>query len=104
MVFLKVRGLEFDVKHIKVSLQQFHDVKGVTYDCHQRKNPTKDPEDNHGMVGWSNVGWGPALNLARLLVLTCFSDFTLIGLPSEQVGPISQGHNFLFCLNCPKKI
>lgn len=56
VVFLKVKGLEFDVKHIKVSLQQFHDLKGVAYDCHQSKNPKKDPEDNHGMVGWSNVG------------------------------------------------
>lgn len=106
VVFLKVQGLELDVKHIKVGLQQFHDLKGVTYDCHQSNNPKKDPEDNYGMVGWPNVGcrmrscleFGPSL-----LVLACFSDFTLTELPSEQVGPICQGHNFLSCLNCLKK-
>lgn len=59
VVFLKVKGLEFDVKDIKVNLQQFRDLNGVAHDCPQsKKNPKKDPEDNHGMVGWSNVGWG----------------------------------------------
>lgn len=56
VVFLKVKGLEFYVKDIKINLQQFRGLKGVTHDCHQSNNP-KDPEDNHGMVGWSNVGW-----------------------------------------------
>lgn len=39
----------------------------------------------------------------NLLVLTFFSVLTWTGLPSEQVGPISQGHKFLPCLNFPKE-
>lgn len=58
VVSLKVKGLEFHVKHIKVSLQQFHDLKVVIYNCYHSNNAKKDPENNHGMVGWSSVGWG----------------------------------------------
>lgn len=31
-------------------------------------NPKKDPEDNHGEVGWSNIGWGAALNLVQIFL------------------------------------
>lgn len=67
-------------------------------------NPKKDPEDNHGEVGWSNAGWGAALNLVQIFLSWCFFQ-SLLGLDYlSVVGPISQDHLFLPCSNCPKKI